>query len=80
MRVKAENRMVTHRIGRHIQEILPEIVNDIDALISRAGERLSRPHIFRHTAVVKLLREPDLIVGYEEIVYHSIHIQRDSLR
>ena len=54
-----------HRIGRYIQEVLPEIVDDIDALIRRARKRLSRADIFIHTAVIKLLREPDLVIGYE---------------
>ena len=57
-----------HRIGRYIQEVLPEIVDDIDALIGRARKRLSRADIFIHTAVIKPFREPDLIIRYEEIV------------
>lgn len=51
------------------------IIDDIDALIRRVRKRLSRADIFIHTAVIKFLREPDLVVGYEEIVYLSIHIQ-----
>jgi hypothetical protein len=58
-----------HRIWRHIKEVLPEIVDDIDALIRRARKRLSRADIFIHAAVIKLFRKPDLVVGYEEIVW-----------
>ena len=62
-----------HRIGRYIQEVLPEIVDDIDALIRRARKRLSRADILIHTAVIKLLGEPDLVIGYEEIVGPVCH-------
>lgn len=45
------------------------IIDDIDDLIRRARKRLSRADIFIHAAVIKLFRKPDLVVGYEEIVW-----------
>lgn len=42
--------------------------SDIDALICGARKRLCRADIFIHPAVIKLLRELDLIIRYEEIV------------
>ena len=55
------------------------IVDDLDALIGRARKRLSRADIFIHTAVIKLLREPDLVIWYEEIVDIIIHVFRAVL-
>ena len=45
------------------------IIDDIDDLIRRARKRLSRADIFIHTAVIKFLWVPDLIVGYEKFVW-----------
>lgn len=51
------------------------IIDDIDDLIRRARKRLSRADILIHTAVIKLVGEPDLVIGYEEFIEVFSHLK-----